>query len=148
MAGRKMARFRVEDLRGRVQVTCFPRTYEECRHLIEDGALVVASGKLEEGTDEPAMILNELASLEDALARFTGSLVVHLTPDDGPALTTLQGELRSHPGRQSVFFQVTGSDGQSRRVRAGADFRVRINGELATRIDGLLGRGRVKLARV
>jgi DNA polymerase III alpha subunit len=35
LAGRKMCRFRLEDLQGSVGVTCFPRTYEENKQRIE-----------------------------------------------------------------------------------------------------------------
>ncbi|MFT7486630.1 MAG: DNA polymerase-3 subunit alpha, partial [Candidatus Paceibacteria bacterium] len=38
MAGSKMARFRLEDLQGSVNVTCFPRTYEEIKDSLVDGA--------------------------------------------------------------------------------------------------------------
>jgi DNA polymerase-3 subunit alpha len=148
MAGRKMARFRLEDLSGRVHVTCFPRTFEEVRDLIEDGNVVVALGKLEEDTDEPAILLNELVSIEQALARFTGGLVVHVTPEDAGVLPRLQAGLKEHPGKQPVYLQVRGTDGQSRRVRAGSTYDVTINGELARQLDEVLGAGRVKLARM
>ncbi|MEL6904709.1 MAG: DNA polymerase III subunit alpha, partial [Planctomycetota bacterium] len=59
MAGSKMCRFRLEDLSGSVSVTCFPRTYLEVRDLIEDGAVLLCTGKLEEGSDEPALLLDE-----------------------------------------------------------------------------------------
>ena len=147
-AGRKMARFRVEDLHGRVQVTCFPRTYDEQGSQIEDGAVVVAIGRLEESGEERALILSELCSVEDAMKRFAGALVVHLTPADQELITPLQSILEQHRGPQPVYLQVLGSDGQSRRVRAGKSWQVAISAELAAGIEQLLGRGRAKLSRV
>jgi hypothetical protein len=47
-----------------------------------------------------------------------------------------------------VYFQVRGNDGALRRVRAGSNFRVHISAELAERVDELLGKGRVRLARM
>ena len=74
MAGAKMCRFRLEDLSGSVSVTCFPRTYADARDIIEDGAVLLVKGKLEEGSDEPAILLDDVFSLSDALSRFRGGL--------------------------------------------------------------------------
>jgi len=148
MAGQKMARFRLEDLRGSVGVTCFPRTYEECRERIADGAVVVARGRLEERREEPALILEELMEVEDALARFSGGLVVHVGTGDEPDLARLQEILAAHRGGQPLYLRVEGSDGKSRLVRAGKDWNVAISAEFAAQVDELLGRGRVKLTRI
>lgn len=148
MAGRKMARFRLEDLEGGVQVTCFPRTFEEQRELIQENSVVVARGKLEERSDEPALILEEVLQVDDALRRFEGGLMVAIEPEDDGNLSALKAALLAHPGSRPVFFNVRGSDGRLRRVRAGSDVRVDINVDLAQAVDGLLGRGRVQLVRL
>lgn len=146
-AGRKMARFRLEDLRGSVPVTCFPRTYEECRALLEDGNIVVAKGKLEENNEEPALLLDEVFTVEQAIARFAGSVVVQLTQEDALVLPRIQEAVARHRGKSPLYFQVTGSDGRKRRVRAGNDWSVAISAQFAQEIDDLLGRGRARLAR-
>lgn len=148
MAGRKMARFRLEDLFGGVQVTCFPRTFEEFREHLCDDTVVVCRGKLEESSDEPALILEEVWTVEDALARFDGGVVILLEPDDRPRLEDLKSAIDEHPGTTPVFLQVTGSDGHTRRVRAAGQIRVKVCEDLAQRVDGLLGQGRVRLARM
>ncbi len=146
-AGRKMARFRLEDLEGGVPVTCFPRTFEEVREMLVDDTVVVARAKVDE-SDEPGLILEELMTVEEALARFEGGLVVFLEPGDAPRLPELRDVLLKHPGGRPVYLQVTGSDGASRRVRAGSQCRVAIGEDLATDVGRLLGRDRVRLARV
>jgi DNA polymerase-3 subunit alpha len=147
-AGQKMARFRVEDLMGHVNVTCFPRTFEEVKDRLIEGAVCVIRGKLEEDSEEPAMILEEIMSLEEALSRFQGGLLVNLSPDDMGLLSDLHSTFKQHRGKQPLYFQVTGSDGSSRRVRAGTDYSVTITNELAIEVDRLLGNGRVHMARV
>ncbi len=148
MAGQKMARFRLEDLKGSVGVTCFPRTFEECRDKLEEGAVVVLKGKLEDGTEEPAVLLDELMTVEEAIERFQGGVVIQLGPEDKGVLEPLETLLREHRGQQPLYFLVRGDDGHSRRVRAGTNWSVSISDVLAREIDGLLGRGRVRLARV
>lgn len=147
MAGRKMARFRLEDLHGTIGVTCFPRTYDEVRENLEDGALVLCRGKLEADTDEPALLLDQLLTLEEALSRFEGGCVIQISPEDRGLLQPLMEVLMVHRGAAPLFLQVTGSDGCSRRVRAGSDWRVAISERFARDIDALVGKGRVRLAR-
>jgi DNA polymerase-3 subunit alpha len=148
LAGRKMARLRLEDLEGGVPVTVFPRTYEEFRqHLVED-AVVVCRGKVEERSEEPALILEEVLPVEAALRRFEGGLLIHLEPEDAGLLPELKGLVARHPGKRPLFFHVRGQDGHLRRVRVGGDTRVDINADLAREVDALLGRGRVRLVRL
>ena len=148
LAGRKMARFRLEDLSGGVQVTCFPRTFDEHRELLVEDTVVVCRAKVEENSDEPGLLLEEVFSVEDALRRFEGGLVVLVDPADRAALPELRAKLAEFPGPTPVFLQVTGGDGHCRRVRAGGALRVSISEGLAEAVDGLLGAGRVQLARL
>lgn len=146
--GAKMARFRLEDLTGDVGVTCFPRAYEEYKGKIEDGEVVVLHGRLEEGSEKPSVILESLYTIEEALAAFDGGVVVHLGPEHEGQIDALSSLLRDNPGNQRLYFQVRGSDGRSRRVVAGNDWRVSITSDLTRGIERLLGRGCVRLARL
>jgi DNA polymerase-3 subunit alpha len=148
LAGRKMARFRLEDLKKSVGVTCFPRTYEENRDKIEDGNIVVVRAKLEEGAEEPALLLEEVMTIESALARFAGGIIVHVAEDDAHLLEPLRDVIRRHRGRSPLYLHVTGSDGRVRRMRAGPEMSVAISEPFAREVDQILGRGRVRLARI
>ena len=151
-AGKKMARFRLEDLTGGVQVTCFPRTWEEVRALLTDNALVVCRARLEERdaeeTVQVGLLLEEVLDLTGALARFHGGLVIHLRPEDQAKVRRLAELVERHRGESRLFLEVEGSDGRNRRVRADDQHGVRISPELASALEGLLGKGRAKLARV
>jgi DNA polymerase III alpha subunit len=147
LAGRKMCRFRLEDLKGSVGVTCFPRTYEENKQRIEEGNVIVARAKVEEGAEEPALLLEEVLTIEEALARFQGSVLVQVMPEDEALLSELRALVTKHRGKNPFYLQVVGADGKLRRVRAGQDCRVAISESFAKSVDGLLGRGRVRLAR-
>jgi len=148
LAGRKMARFRLEDLKKSVGVTCFPRTYEENRDKIEDGNIVVVRAKLEEGADEPALLLEEVMTIESALARFAGGIIVHVAEEDAHLLEPLRDVIRRHRGRSPLYLHVTGGDGRVRRMRAGPELSVAISEPFAREVDQILGRGRVRLARI
>jgi DNA polymerase-3 subunit alpha len=148
LAGRKMCRFRLEDLRGSVGVTCFPRTYEEHKDLLEDGRIVVVRAKLEQDSEEPALLLDEVYTIEQALARFQGGIVIDVGPADAEQLVRLRETIERFRGRSPLYLAVEGQDGRTRRVRAGSDMGVSISPEFAREVEGLLGRGRVRLARV
>ena len=148
MAGAKMCRFRLEDLSGSVSVTCFPRTYAEVRDLIEDGEVLLCKGKLEENNDEPALLLDEVMSLSDALSRFTGGLELRVDPSDEPKLEELSHTCARHKGNRPLYFQALGEDGLTRRVRAGRDRGVTITEDLANELTELLGHDRVGIVRV
>ncbi|MBK7878041.1 MAG: DNA polymerase III subunit alpha [Planctomycetes bacterium] len=148
LAGKKMCRFRLEDMRGSVGVTCFPRTYEENKHKIEDGNVVVVRAKLEEDAEEPALLLDEVFTVEEAIQRFAGGIVIHVTPQDSPLLPDLRQAIERFKGARPLYLAVEGEDGRTRRVRAGNNLGVSISSDFAREIEGLLGKGRVRLARV
>jgi len=148
LAGRKMCRFRLEDLRGSVGVTCFPRTYEENKAKIEDGNVVVVRAKLEQDAEEPALLLDEVFTVEEALNRFQGGVLIEIGLHDGERLPRLRELLARFKGRSPLYLAVEGADGRTRRVRAGNELSVAVSSDLAREVEALLGRGRLRLARV
>ncbi len=146
-AGRKMARFRIEDLSGSIATVCFPRTFEACRRAIVEDAVVVVRARLEENSDGPGLVAEDILSFPDALLRFEGSLMLEIEPKDEPLLPHLRALLQRHPGRRPVWLSIRGDDGIARRLRLGAGQTVAISLELTAEIDRLLGKGRAGLAR-
>ncbi len=148
LAGRRMARFRLEDLSGHAPVICFPRTWEECGKKIEDGAVLVCRARLEEGSEEPSLLLEEALTIDEALARFAGCVVVRIGTQDAYLLPSLRAAIERHRGKSPLYLQVTGDDGQNRRIRAGGDLSIEISEGFAREIDALLGQGRLRVARL
>jgi DNA polymerase-3 subunit alpha len=151
--GKKMARFRLEDMQGGVNVTCFPRVYERGKPLIVEDSVVICRGRLEERSGEDStssvgLLLDHVLLLEDALQSFTGGLIVHLLPSDDALLPRISELVRAHRGASRLFFEIEGLDGHVRRVRSSERHSVRISTELARGIEGILGSGRTKLARL
>jgi DNA polymerase-3 subunit alpha len=150
--GKKMARFRLEDLHGGVNVTCFPRTFERFKSLLVEDSVLVCRGKLEERAEEDAgasvgLLLDEVLEPEQALQAFKGGLIIHLRPSDDVLLPRISELVSTHRGPSRLFFEIEGQDGRLRRVRSSERHSVRISTELARGIEGILGSGRTKLAR-
>ncbi|MCP3920012.1 MAG: hypothetical protein GY711_31165 [bacterium] len=148
MAGSRMCRFRLEDLHGAINVTVFPRPYEELKDLIENGNVILCRGKIEDSGEEPALLLDEALPLSEALRRFQGGVQVSLSREDQMLLPDLVQVAQRHNGKCPLFLQTSGSDGVSRRVRAGKGYGVAISEELATEMTELVGGTRVGLVRV
>ena len=151
-AGKKMARFRLEDTLGGAPVVCFPRTLEESREILAEDAIVVCKARLEQReTDEETttvgLLLDQVMDLDTALAQFPGVLVVRLGTEDRGKIGELQGLLAENPGGCRLFLEVEESDGRRRRVRTDDKHRVKPSRELAQSLEKLLGRGRAQLAR-
>ncbi|MEW6072472.1 MAG: DNA polymerase III subunit alpha [Planctomycetota bacterium] len=151
-AGKRMARFRIEDMVGSVPVVCFPRTLEECRHLLADDAMVIIRARLEQREEDDdssavGLLLEGVSDVDSALDAFGGVLVIRLAPADRARLPELARLLALHPGRSRVFFEVEGDDGRPRRVRTNGQQGVRIDGELTRALEQLLGKGKARLAR-
>ncbi len=148
LAGQKMARMRLEDLEGGVNVTVFPKAYEQYKGKLVEDTVVIVRGKVEERAEEPGLLLSDVLTVEEALARFEGGVIVHVEPEDKDLLVPLRDTLRRHVGRRPVYLQVRGTDGAIRRVRTATDCHVRISADLAEQVDRLLGKGRMRLARL
>jgi len=64
--GDKMAFLSMEDFGGKIEVICFPKTYEKCKDSIRVGNVVVVKGQIE-GNEQGAKVLaSHLESLETA----------------------------------------------------------------------------------
>ncbi|MEM9382363.1 MAG: hypothetical protein AAGB93_20590, partial [Planctomycetota bacterium] len=98
--------------------------------------------------DEPALLLDEVMSLSDALRRFRGGLEVRVDPADRTKLATLRATCDRYPGENPLYFQALGEDGLTRRVRASRERSVGISEELAAELCELLGHDRVGIVRV
>ncbi len=147
MAGQRMARFQLEDLEGIVPVTVFPRTLEAVKERLLDDTIVVAQATAEDRGEGMALVLEDVLTVEQAIARFQGALVVRLDPRDEHLLGDLQDLIRTRSGDNALYFDVEGRDGLTRRVRAPRS-SVAIDSDLIRSLDDLLEPGRCSLARI
>ncbi|QDU68813.1 DNA polymerase III subunit alpha [Engelhardtia mirabilis] len=145
-AGSKMARFNLEDLEGAVQVTVFPRTFEQVREKLTDDTIIVAKAKVEDRGESMALILDDLMTVEDAIGQFQGALVIKVDQRDEPRLAELRGLIDRRKGSSALYLDVEGTDGNTRRVRANR-LSVDVGPDLIRELDALLEPGRASLAR-
>ena len=107
--------------------------------------MVLCCAKIVDSAEEPALILEELLPLSEALGRFSGGVEISLNSEHQAILPQLREVIERHKGPQPLFLQTTGADGFSRRVRAGRELGVTISEGLAEELAELVGSDRVGL---
>lgn len=132
-AGQKMARFQLEDLHGRVAVTCFARTYANVKDRITEDSIVFLSGRLDSNSEEKALLLDELEPAAEVMRREVAGLVLHLhgSTASEAGLERLRNLVERHKGQQQLLLDIEEAD-QVLRVRT--DIGVRVCDDL---LDGL-----------
>ena len=161
-----MAYVELEDLTGTVDVTLFPRAYEQFRHLFEPDAVVVVQGKVEaarpggrsrgtapaideeldpeEEEVEQAAIIAEAAWVWDdpECAPVERQQTTHVDLPgavENGQLDQLAAVLARHPGSGEVIihFNVRGAEVS---IQVGERFRVSAGQSLKEDLDALFGR--------
>ena len=146
-AGKKMAKFLLEDLDGQVPVTCFARSYEQLReHIVED-AIVFLTGRQDKGSEEPALLLDALDPAAEVVRREVAGLVLHLegslaSDNNLQRIAELAGK---HRGHQQLCLDVE-EQGTCFRVRA--DGGVRVTDELLDDLAVMVGPDNMSFTRM
>jgi len=139
-AGKKMARFQLEDLDGTVQVTCFARTYADVKDEIEDDAIVFLRGRIDGESEDPAILLDEVVPAQRVVDTEVHSLILRVPCDasDDQLFAELQQAVAESRGDQRLILEL--KDGEAwASIRAGHQFSVRITDDLLDRLAGLVG---------
>ncbi|MEQ1631740.1 MAG: DNA polymerase III subunit alpha, partial [Planctomycetota bacterium] len=124
-AGQKMARFQLEDLDGQIAVTCFARAYQKHKDRIIDDEIVFLSGRIDEKSEEKALLLDEIEQAVEVVRREVAGLVLllrgHLVTEG--TLERIAAICERHRGNQTLHLDVE-EEGHVHRVRCDANIRV------------------------
>jgi DNA polymerase-3 subunit alpha len=137
--GELMARFVLEDLQSAMEVFVFPRTMAEHGQLLENDAIVVVRGRLDQRDDEPKIVAMEirrpvLEGVDTLPVRV--SLPLDKMSDD--IVGRLKEILLDHPGGAPVLLQV----GET-VLRLPPEFNVDSQNGLVSSLKRLLGPGAI-----
>ncbi|HIC96127.1 TPA: DNA polymerase III subunit alpha, partial [Candidatus Bipolaricaulota bacterium] len=163
--GRRMAFVRLEDLKGKAELTVFPDLYERRASLLQEDNLIYLLGRTEHrqgqggqvgsGRDQDQVrvqvVVEELYPLEEAARMLELRLLLPLEEVDEPFLERLRALLRASPGETPVILHVKVSSdrpdlgGTQELIKVGEEFSVRLTSRLLEGLEGLLGRSRVNL---
>ncbi len=148
-AGQKMARFVLEDLEGRVPVTCFARAYQEQKDAIVEDAIVFVTGRLDGQSEDVALLAESIAPSQEIVDSEVDAVVLRLTEawqTSARCLDRIAATVARHPGRQRMQLEVTQGDAVY-RVRADQMFSVRVTEELLDDLAEVVGPANLSFTR-
>ncbi len=136
-SGDPMQFFQLEDLKGSVEVVCFPRTVAEFGPYIREDAVVIVGGRVDHRGDsvkfigqtlsEPQLVTDEMVRLRVPAARMSRNMV-----------DRLRRALHNHPGAAPVYLHMVGDQGE-KVLKLGDDHRVEPRSALYAELRELLG---------
>ncbi|MCF7837928.1 MAG: DNA polymerase III subunit alpha [Candidatus Marinimicrobia bacterium] len=135
-----MCSFRLEGLEGAIEVVLWPSAFEACTVALQDEALVMVCGRLEQG-ERRKVVAEEVYELSRAPALFAELLRLHLaasrvTPE---RLARLKALLAAHPGPVTVSLCLEQPTGERIYLDAGASCKVTPAPELIRTLNQELG---------
>lgn len=145
-AGKRMATALLEDLTGQIEIVVFPRTYTKYNEMLHEGALLVATGKLE--TDDRGTKF--LVSYFDELEINGGLSTVSIKLSNGEIVDPkiiegIRKIVRAYPGKDRVELEVTDPISE---VKTRAELNETVDGESSSfhgELVSLLGVGTISL---
>ncbi|MBL8726134.1 MAG: DNA polymerase III subunit alpha [Planctomycetes bacterium] len=145
-AGQKMARFQLEDLHGRVPVTCFSRAYNNVKDRIVEDAIVFLSGRIDAKEEERALLLDQIEPAAEVVRREVAGLVLHLpgTLTSETSLQRIATICERHKGQQHLLLDVE-EQGTWYRIRS--DTGVRIGDALLDDLALVVGPDNISFTR-
>jgi DNA polymerase III subunit alpha len=148
--GDRMAVIMLEDPHGCVEVVVFPEAYAKAAGVLETGAMVVVSGKVEVDEETVRMTATEVLPFEAMRQKMSRELAIKLTsPPHGRATFEALADLfAKHQGDRRVILELElRREDHPLRVRAGLAMQVRVqpSPQLASEVERICGPGTVSL---
>jgi DNA polymerase-3 subunit alpha len=134
--GDLMGVFVLEDLQATVEVMVFARTMQQYGHLLNDDAVVIVKGRVDNRDDTPKLMAMEIELFEPVIGG-NPPVRINLAPAalSDELLQALKGILRQHEGDSPVFLHI----GDKQVLRLPDEFNVSATGGLLAELRELLG---------
>lgn len=130
----------LEDLTGTAEVMFWSEAFTKCAHLIEPGAALAITARLDKREDSPRLVAQEARALKLSPGDAPVVLVLDESSSQEPELLLLAETLRKFPGPRPVEIELRSGSGRAVRLRAGEAFRVSLNPDLERALGAKLKR--------
>jgi DNA polymerase III subunit alpha len=150
-AGQQMAMITVEDLDGQIDGTIFAETLSAIvqKHpdIVKTDEIIFLKGKVDKKRETPAILVNDIIPIADAVNRLTTGIAVKLDPlrHSASILPQIKETLKKHKGNREFFIQIPVPTGHCVLLRVNGDLGIRLGKPLVDDLEMLLGAGSVKL---
>jgi len=146
-AGKKMARFTLEDLSGVIQCVMFAEDYERDGRLLESGRPVFLRGFVSHRISEPSIRVAGAFPFDQVRPKFTDSVVISLAREMATESTyaEIKKILQRSRGKAHVYLEVADDDDRTVVLEAGGDLKVTVQDSLCRDLAQLVGEENVRL---
>ena len=142
--GLPMAFVKLEDLKGSIEVTVFPETFEKYNQYLEVDRLVIVKGKPDQRKGQKQILADEITPLEQLEQHLTCHLRLHCEQIEAPLLLQLKDLLKAEAGQMPVIIHVCEMD---ERRALSIPHKVKWSPAMREQLNALLGEGHVRLFR-
>jgi DNA polymerase-3 subunit alpha len=139
--GDRMGFLTVEDLKGSVEVVCFPESFRKALPLIQEDRPLCVRGTVEHGEEQSKIIASDVLSLEEVRTLESPPLELILwgTRLKEGDLQGLRDVLRRYPGGRAVRLHLVLEEGQVAVLEPPAGFRIDPSDGLAAHVREAMG---------
>ncbi|MCL5784753.1 MAG: DNA polymerase III subunit alpha [Patescibacteria group bacterium] len=141
----EMAFVKLSDMVQEVECVVFPKTFRECKAFLEKDKVVLIAGKVDRREDKLSLVVDNV-NLFDPQTDEPIQKEVEISVPLGSGTELLQKvnkTLRDYPGRSKVSLLLPNGGNTLRRMAL--PFGVRVEPILIDEIEGLLGKGAIRL---
>jgi len=137
----------LDDRSGRLEITMFEETYQQCRHVVAKDAIVIAEGNLrfDDFIDDWRLTAKRVVDLDTAMAERGRRLMLRCEKPTPAFVSDLHHALEPFRGGNCTVALVYRGESATALVQLGEQWRVRPGLELLHRVGGLLGPDNVRV---
>jgi DNA polymerase-3 subunit alpha len=148
-AGAKMAVFELEDIQGKCEVVVFPRTLDKFGDLLEVDKILFVKGTVDCRRENPNIICEELIDMEQATEQLAARVWVDVLSLDmtEEKVNAIRNLCKTHRGKSPLNVSVQTTGGYRILALADKSLSVRADVDFCTKMEKVVGRGKVKLMR-
>jgi len=141
--GTDMAYVTLETPKGVFEATVFSDLFNRCKNLFRNEMLLTCIGRVNEYNEKTSIVIEDVAHMEDAVARFARALHIRLNWEhiEVSFLTRLREILSTAPGSLDVYLHCPDPAGRCDEILAHLDPQcgVRLDSTLLEELGALLG---------
>jgi DNA polymerase-3 subunit alpha len=133
----------IEDLKGSVEIICFPEVYRKSISRIKDDRALCIKGTLEHGEEQPKVIASDILTLEEIqlLEAKPIQLILKTEQVKTGDLIRLKEIFHRHPGRRGMRLHLVLEEGQVAVLEPEEKLRVDPSGTFKEDLCRIFGDG-------
>lgn len=146
-AGKKFAMFKVAGLAGvGIQSIAFAEDYEKITEFLEDDAIGLFTGVVDQSREEPNLRVIDAIPVEQVLSRQIDRVILILDDPPEHVLRDVKDTITHHSGATPVYLSFPGVDGNDAElIRCGTKFKIRVTEDSIDALGRVVGRENVSL---